>query len=71
VVIESIFEALQSIFEAGFEFFDVFRLGLAGNEETCQKWCVTVGSVIASECRCQRGEGEEEEKKNQGMRWVF
>jgi hypothetical protein len=23
--------ALESIFEVGFEFFDVFRLGLAGN----------------------------------------
>jgi hypothetical protein len=33
MALESIFEALESIFEVGFEFFDVFRLGLVGNEE--------------------------------------
>jgi hypothetical protein len=33
MTLESIFEALKSIFEVEFEFFSVFRLGLAGNEE--------------------------------------
>jgi hypothetical protein len=28
-----IFEALESIFEVGFEFFGIFQLGLARNEE--------------------------------------
>jgi hypothetical protein len=31
--LETIFEALKSIFEVGFDFFGVFRLGLARNEE--------------------------------------
>jgi hypothetical protein len=33
MALELIFEALESIFKVGFEFFDVFWLGLAGNEE--------------------------------------
>ena len=33
-----IFKALESIFEVGFVFFDVFRLGLAENEERRQRW---------------------------------
>jgi hypothetical protein len=65
VALESIFEALETIFEVGFEFFGVFLLGLAGNEESRQrwfgrKWWVTAGSAVA-----RKGEGEEEEKKNQ------
>jgi hypothetical protein len=72
------FVALESIFEVGFEFFGVFRLSLARNEESHrrwfgQKWWVTAGSAVTGECRCRRGEGEEEEekKKNQGRVWVF
>jgi hypothetical protein len=68
VALESIFEVLKTIFEVGFEFLDVFQLGLAGNEESCrrwfgQKWWVTVGSAVAGECRRWRGEGELEKKK--------
>jgi hypothetical protein len=63
VVLESIFEALETIFEVGFEFLDVFQLGLARNEESCRKWWVMAGSVDAGECRRWRGEGELEKKK--------
>jgi hypothetical protein len=38
VALESIFEALETIFEVGFEFFSVFRLDLAGNEESPRRW---------------------------------
>jgi hypothetical protein len=31
--LESIVEALESIFYVGFAFFDVFQLGLAGNKD--------------------------------------
>jgi hypothetical protein len=55
--------ALESIFEVAFEFFVVFRLGLAGNEESRRKWWVTAGSVVADECRHRRGEGEEEQEQ--------
>jgi hypothetical protein len=36
-MIESIVEALKSIFEVGFAFFGVFQLGLAGNEDIRQR----------------------------------
>jgi hypothetical protein len=36
--LEMEFDALKSIFEVGFMFFGVFRLGLAGNEERRRKW---------------------------------
>jgi hypothetical protein len=39
--LETEFDALESIFEVGFVFFGVFRLGLAGNEERRRKWWVT------------------------------
>jgi hypothetical protein len=38
VALKSIFEALETIFDVGFEFFCVFRLGLAGNEESRWRW---------------------------------
>jgi hypothetical protein len=62
------FEALESIFEVGFEFFSVFWLGLARNEESCRrwfcrKWWVTAGSaVVAGEVR------EKKKKKTRGVR---
>ena len=64
---------LESIFEVGFEFFGVFQLGLAGNEESRRKWWVTAGSVVAGEVRkkkkkkkktrCVREEREKKKKK--------
>jgi hypothetical protein len=67
------------IFEVGFEFFGIFRLGLAENKESHQIWFgwklwVTVGSAVADECHRRRGEGEEEEeekKKTRGVRACF
>jgi hypothetical protein len=38
VALESIFEALETIFEVGFKFFGVSRLDLAGNEESPRRW---------------------------------
>jgi hypothetical protein len=38
VALESIFEALETIFVIGFEFFGVFRLDLTGNEESLWRW---------------------------------
>jgi hypothetical protein len=49
MALESIFEALESIFEVGFEFFGVFRLGLAGNEEVA-------GDGLAGNCGSQLGQ---------------
>jgi hypothetical protein len=39
--LETEFDALESIFEVGFVFFSVFRLGLARNEERRRRWWVT------------------------------
>jgi hypothetical protein len=38
VALESIFEAFESIFGVGYEFFGVFLLGLGRNEESRQRW---------------------------------
>jgi hypothetical protein len=38
VTLESIFEALKTIFEVGFKFLDVFWLDLAGNKESRWRW---------------------------------
>jgi hypothetical protein len=60
------FEALESIFEVGFEFFGIFRSGLAENEESDRrwfgrKWWVTVGSAVAEKVR-------EKKKKRKKLR---
>jgi hypothetical protein len=73
VALESIFEAFESIFGVGYEFFGVFLLGLGRNEESRQrwfgqKWWVTAGLAVASDCRRRRGEGEEEEKEKKKTR---
>jgi hypothetical protein len=75
VALESIFEALETIFEVGFEFLDVFRLGLAENEESRlrwfgRKWWVTAGSIVADEYHCWRGEGELEKKQQKKKKQV-
>jgi hypothetical protein len=36
--LESSFKTLELIFEVGFVFFGVFRLGLARNEERRRRW---------------------------------
>jgi hypothetical protein len=56
VALKSIFEALESIFEVGYEFFGVFQFGLTGNEESRWKWFgrkswVTAGLAVAGDCR--------------------
>jgi hypothetical protein len=63
VALESIFEALELIFDVGFEFFGVFRLGLAGNEESRLKWWVTTGSTVAREVREKK---KKKKKKTRG-----
>jgi hypothetical protein len=68
------------IFEVGFEFFGVFRLGLAENEESHQIWFgwklwVTVGSAVADECIArevrEKKKKKKKKKKNQGRACVF
>jgi hypothetical protein len=66
-----IFEALESIFEVGFEFFGVFRLGLVGNEESRRKWFrwkwwVMTGSAVVGEVREKKE--EKKKKKTRGVR---
>jgi hypothetical protein len=68
VALETEFDALKSIFEVGFVFFGVFRLGLAGNEEHRRRWYgrrwwVTARLAVAGECHRWRGEGDEEEEE--------
>jgi hypothetical protein len=62
MALESIFEALESIFEVGFEFFGVFRLGLAGNGGS-RLGQPSPMSAVAGEVR-----GRREEEKNQGKK---
>jgi hypothetical protein len=62
VVLELIFEALETIFEVGFEFFGVFQLDLAGNEESPRRWFGRKWWV-AGEVREKKE--EEKRKKNQ------
>jgi hypothetical protein len=66
MALESIFEALKSIFEVVFEFFGVFRLGLAGNEEFAGDGLVgNGGSRLGqpSPVSAVAGEVREEKKK--------
>jgi hypothetical protein len=66
MALESIFEALESIFDVEFEFFGVFRLGLAGNEEFTEDGLVgNVGSWLdqPSPVSDVAGEVREEKKK--------
>jgi hypothetical protein len=51
--LKTIFEALESIFEVGFVFFGVFRLG----------WPEMKNVAGDGECCRRRGEGELEKKK--------
>jgi hypothetical protein len=72
MALESIFEALESIFKVGFEFFGVFRLGLAGNEEFAGDGLVgNVGSRLDQPSPVSDVAGEvreEKKKKNQGKK---
>jgi hypothetical protein len=68
VALESIFEALETIFEVGFEFFSVFRLDLAGNEESPrrwfgQKWWVT--GEVREKKKKKKEKKKKKKKKNQ------
>jgi hypothetical protein len=53
-----IFEALESIFEVGFVFFGVFRLGWPEMKNVTRD-----GIAGDGECRRRKGEGELEKKK--------
>ena len=58
------FEALESIFEVGFEFFGVFRLGLAETEESLRSSeMVWLFDVLAVEAMIGKVRGEKKKKK--------
>jgi hypothetical protein len=67
VALKSIFEALETIFEVGFEFFGVFWLDLAGNEEIPRRW---FGRKwwIAGEVREKKKKKKEKKKKKKTRR---
>ena len=78
MALKSIFEALETIFEVWFEFYGVFWLGLAGNEEVAGDGLGRNGgswlsqpspvSAIAREVREKKKKNKTKNKKqkNQG-----